>query len=372
MSRRAEPRRRDRVRLQEPRRPGPQGGDRDRSVALVDARGDSLVSLILADDHVAFECRVKSRRLGGGVTATIIQPPTGSSRTRHSRSRTERSGSSATTASTRIRLADDPVRAGRVRRAARYRRLRRRVGGRGLDGRGLVLRLVAGRRRAERDLGRRSPERRDRRLDDPQTELEGRVGPAAWWVDPAAAPLRPDATTIPALIRERECASGQSPEGRVVDPVVFASADAFLVNIWVRIAPGDCPSNRTSRSRSACPSRSATASSSTGARSHRATPRGCRSSQRGHTNPATCPRARPVGRRGATSPCGREVTPAGWSGIVQWWPARTAIPNRSSTWATSCGWMPGRLNGTTPPRRSGSTGRRARCPGSRAGAASSA
>ena len=39
-----------------------------------------------------------------------------------------------------------------------------------------------------------------------------------------------------------------------------------------------------------------------------------------------------------------------WSGIVQWCPARTAIPNRSSTCATSCGWMPGRLNGTTPPR----------------------
>ena len=27
-------------------------------------------------------------------------------------------------------------------------------------------------------------------------------------------------------------------------------------------------------------------------------------------------------------------------------------PNRSSTCATSCGWMPGRLNGTTPPRSS--------------------
>ena len=36
---------------------------------------------------------------------------------------------------------------------------------------------------------------------------------------------------------------------------------------------------------------------------------------------------------------------------MQWWPARTAMPNRSRTWATSCGWMPGRLNGTTPPRQ---------------------
>ena len=30
-----------------------------------------------------------------------------------------------------------------------------------------------------------------------------------------------------------------------------------------------------------------------------------------------------------------------WSGIVQWWPARIAIPYRSSTCATSCGWTPG-------------------------------
>ena len=27
------------------------------------------------------------------------------------------------------------------------------------------------------------------------------------------------------------------------------------------------------------------------------------------------------------------------------------MPKRSRTWATSCGWMPGRLNGTTPPRQ---------------------
>ena len=37
---------------------------------------------------------------------------------------------------------------------------------------------------------------------------------------------------------------------------------------------------------------------------------------------------------------------------MQWWPARTQTPSRSRIWATSWGWMPGRLKGTTPPRTS--------------------
>ena len=61
-----------------------------------------------------------------------------------------------------------------------------------------------------------------------------------------------------------------------------------------------------------------------------------------------------------------------WSGIVQWWPARTQIANRSRTWATSWGWIPGRLNGMTPPRRSGSIGPYSSMSGTARGSASRA
>jgi hypothetical protein len=213
-------------------------------VALVDARGDSLVSIILADEHVAFECRVKTEMLGGELGATILQPP--------------------------MRLVPDatlPVEEGTIR-VVSHNRVDEDTGSRtiligrvGSDAAGVIAGFP-GDSEVEASMaegwyyawwpGVDEPNAIaavDRQnvaiagVDDPETDIEGRVGPAAWWVDPAAVPLDPAATTIPALIRERECASGQSPEGRVVDPVVFAATDAFLVNVWVRIAPGDCPAN---------------------------------------------------------------------------------------------------------------------------------
>src|SRR5258705_2581008 len=44
-------------------------------VAVVDARGAGLASMILADDTVAFECRVKLETVGGTLGATIIEAP---------------------------------------------------------------------------------------------------------------------------------------------------------------------------------------------------------------------------------------------------------------------------------------------------------
>ena len=71
------------------------------------------------------------------------------------------------------------------------------------------------------------------------------MGPASWWLDPAAAPLSPDATTIPALITERACASGQPPGDRVVAPEVFSSEAAILATVWIRRQQGgqDCQGN---------------------------------------------------------------------------------------------------------------------------------
>lgn len=215
-------------------------------VALVDARGDSLVSLILADDHVAFECRVRVENLGGVPTATIIEPPS--------------------------RLVPDstaPVEDGTIR-VISHNWVDEDSGSRTiLIGRvgGDAFRVIAGfpdesEVFASMDNGwyyawwpgvdePNSIAAVDRRsisiegIDKPQTEVQGRVGPVEWWLDPAAAPLSPDAMSIPAIISELACTSGQPPGDRLLEPVVFESPDAILVNLWARKLEGggDCQGN---------------------------------------------------------------------------------------------------------------------------------
>ncbi len=77
---------------------------------------------------------------------------------------------------------------------------------------------------------------------DPGEYVEGRAGPGSWWVDPAAPPLAAESTEIQALVFDAACSSGQSPEGRILEPDIFASDAAFLITVWVRRLPGgqDC------------------------------------------------------------------------------------------------------------------------------------
>src|SRR5680860_516642 len=46
----------------------------------------------------------------------------------------------------------------------------------------------------------------------------------------------------------------------------------------------------------------------------------------------------------------------GCAGFAQWWPARTAMPRESSTWLTSCGWMPSISKDMAPPRSAADRG----------------
>lgn len=71
------------------------------------------------------------------------------------------------------------------------------------------------------------------------------VGPAAWWVDPTAGSLSPATTKVQALLIEQACASGHSPEGRILEPVIDYGADAVVVTISVthRIGGQDCQGN---------------------------------------------------------------------------------------------------------------------------------
>ena len=65
------------------------------------------------------------------------------------------------------------------------------------------------------------------------------VGPARWWLDPAAPAPAPGATEIAALVVEMACASGRSPEGRVAAPVIIEQPDRIIAMIADRGQPGD-------------------------------------------------------------------------------------------------------------------------------------
>jgi hypothetical protein len=69
------------------------------------------------------------------------------------------------------------------------------------------------------------------------------AGQADWWVNPADLPLAPTAGTIHGFLREQACASGSSPEGRILGPWIEYRSDAIVVTYRVRVIGGTCPSN---------------------------------------------------------------------------------------------------------------------------------
>ena len=72
------------------------------------------------------------------------------------------------------------------------------------------------------------------------------AGSATWWVDSQLIPLAPDTTTIKGFVMETACASGQSPEGRVNEPVIQYTAESVTVTFTITPPPGDaqdCQSN---------------------------------------------------------------------------------------------------------------------------------
>jgi hypothetical protein len=79
----------------------------------------------------------------------------------------------------------------------------------------------------------------------PNAEVEARVGPAAWWLDPTAETPTATSTTIAAVVIEEACASGNSPEGRVELPRMELTATEVIVTFSIRRRPGgqDCQGN---------------------------------------------------------------------------------------------------------------------------------
>jgi hypothetical protein len=69
---------------------------------------------------------------------------------------------------------------------------------------------------------------------------------ATWWLDPASLPIDPQATVLRGFVVERACASGQSPEGRILAPDVDYGAEALTITFSIAPLPGgqDCPGNQ--------------------------------------------------------------------------------------------------------------------------------
>jgi hypothetical protein len=69
---------------------------------------------------------------------------------------------------------------------------------------------------------------------------------ATWWLDPASLPLDPASTVLKGFVVERACASGQSPEGRILAPDVDYGAEALTITFSIAPLPdgGDCQANQ--------------------------------------------------------------------------------------------------------------------------------
>lgn len=66
---------------------------------------------------------------------------------------------------------------------------------------------------------------------------------AEWVLDPAVPRPGPETRSFTALVTERSCSSGRSPDGRIAPPFFSYGTDAILVVFGVRPLPGnrDCP-----------------------------------------------------------------------------------------------------------------------------------
>jgi hypothetical protein len=68
---------------------------------------------------------------------------------------------------------------------------------------------------------------------------------ATWWLDPASLPIDPQATRLKGFVLELACASGQSPEGRILAPDVDYGAEALTITFSIAPLPTgqDCQGN---------------------------------------------------------------------------------------------------------------------------------
>ena len=212
-------------------------------VVAADARGEGIVTVVLADEAAAYVCR--ARLVAGASSATVIDGPA------------RLDPASLRSLEEYAISVVDHVSVDEVGPAASL--LVGRIGPEasrvvvGFDDDSEVVATKsagwylawwpgAARPRAIASVDRQGIPQAS--APDPAADISGRVAPAGWWVDPVAAPTEAS-TTISGFVLEQVCASGRSPEGRVLDPAIFYGDDGVLVTFFIRRLPGgqDCPGN---------------------------------------------------------------------------------------------------------------------------------
>ena len=216
--------------------------DADLPTALVDARGKGFITVIMADDLNSIECLARLDDAGtsatvdsvDGLSMTAVAPVDGSAiavasvvnEADGSGGRTVAFGRiGSDTATTRIRLPDgSSVLASTAKGwwAAWWPGAVLATGYAAVDG-DLVIATAT----------------------PPAGELEARVGPASWWLDPAAAAPTASSTTIHALVLEQACVGGKSPKGRIEPPLIEVDDSAVTITFAIRrlAGEGDCVAN---------------------------------------------------------------------------------------------------------------------------------
>jgi hypothetical protein len=53
----------------------------------------------------------------------------------------------------------------------------------------------------------------------------------SWIVDPAAAPISAEATSVPIVVRDTRCNSGRNPEGRLLPPTITYSDESIGITV---------------------------------------------------------------------------------------------------------------------------------------------
>ncbi len=216
--------------------------DANLPTAIVDARGEGFVTVIMADDLNAIECLAHLDGVGttatvdsvDGLSMTAVAPVDGSAITVASVVNEADGGGGRTvafgrigsdSATTRIRLAD-----GSSVVASNS------AGWWAAWWPGTVL--ASGYAAVDGDLVVAT-------ATPPAGELEARVGPASWWLDPATAAPSATSTTIHALVLEHACVGGKSPKGRVEPPLIDVEDTAVTITFAIRrlAGEGDCIAN---------------------------------------------------------------------------------------------------------------------------------
>lgn len=217
--------------------------DGDLPTALVDARGEHFVTVIMADDLNAIECLARLSDDGASATvdsvdrlsAPAVAPVEKAAITVASVTHPDDRPGGRTVAFGRIGPDADAAKAGFGDNSTLL----------GSSAEGWWAMWWPGTVRANSFAAVDNHDLVIGSAKPPVGEVEARVAPAKWWVDPKAPAPTATSTAIQILVLEQSCASGDMPKGRIEPPTIELTDTTVTVTYAVRHKVGgqDCQGN---------------------------------------------------------------------------------------------------------------------------------